>query len=139
MHAQQMFNTHPGVRGSGNDALIHCAEECYDCAQTCIACADACLGESQIAMLVACIRLDLDCAEICKATGAVATRRTGSNAMVLNAALAACAEACRACAQECRRHADYYDHCRICAEVCEHCVSACKEAAQALMNKASVQ
>ena len=139
MHAQQMISSHLAILGNSNEALIRCAEECFDCAQTCIACADACLGERQLDMLVACIRLDLDCADIAQATGAVATRRTGGSVMVLNAALAACAEACRACAQECRKHAERHEHCRICAEVCERCLSACKEAAASLRSRTSMQ
>ena len=48
MHAMQMISTHPDVRGSTNDVLIGCIEECYDCAQACVACADACLAEPQV-------------------------------------------------------------------------------------------
>jgi hypothetical protein len=62
MHAQQMIGTHPHVKGNTNDALIRCIEECFDCAQTCTSCADACLGESMVAQLTQCIRLNLDCA-----------------------------------------------------------------------------
>ena len=35
MQAQEMIATHPDVRGSTNDALIRCIEECYSCAQVC--------------------------------------------------------------------------------------------------------
>ncbi len=83
MHVQQIISTHPHVRGKTNDALIRCIEECYDCAQSCTACADACLGEQQVHQLTQCIRLDLDCADVCAATGAVASRRAGSNEEVI--------------------------------------------------------
>jgi len=43
--------------------------------------------------LTQCIRLNLDCADICAATGAMTSRRTGSNVDVLRAAMQACAEA----------------------------------------------
>jgi hypothetical protein len=52
MHAQQMISTHPHVKGSTNEALIRCIEECYDYAQTCTSCADACLGEEMVQHLV---------------------------------------------------------------------------------------
>ena len=75
-----------------------------------------------------CIRSNLDCADICAATGAMASRRTGSNEQVLRAAVQACAVACRACAEECQKHAEMHEHCRICAEACGRCAEACDAA-----------
>ena len=128
MHAQQMISTHPQVRGSTNDSLIKCIEECFDCAQTCTACADACLGEDMLDKLRQCIRLNLDCADLCIAAGKVASRRTGSNEGVLVATLQACEQACALCAEECDRHAKMHEHCRICAEACRRCEAACADA-----------
>lgn len=128
MHAQEMIRSHPQVHGSTNDALIRCIEECYDCAQICTSCADACLGEEMVQQLRQCIRLNLDCADICMATGAIATRRTGSNAEVMHRMLDACATACGLCAEECARHAKQHEHCRVCAEACQRCESACRTA-----------
>ena len=93
MHVQEIIRTHPHVRGSTNDALIRCIEACYDCAVACTACADACLGEPSVQQLTQCIRLNLDCADVCAATGAVATRRTGSNEEIIQLMLQACAAA----------------------------------------------
>ncbi|HWX51118.1 MAG TPA: four-helix bundle copper-binding protein [Roseomonas sp.] len=129
MRAQEMIRTHPQVKGNVNDALIRCIEECYSCAQTCIACADACLGEQMVQQLAQCVRLDLDCADVCVATGALATRRTGSNEALLRQMLTICETACRTCAEECDRHAGMHEHCRICAEACRRCAKACQEAA----------
>jgi|TARA_A100001391_G_scaffold192940_1_gene167620 hypothetical protein len=81
-----------------------------------------------VADLRQCIRLNLDCADICIATGAMSSRRTGANVEVLRATIQACAEACRVCAEECGRHADQHEHCRICADSCRSCESACKDA-----------
>ncbi|WP_375262682.1 hypothetical protein [Palleronia sp.] len=75
-----------------------------------------------------CVRLNLDCAEICAATGAMASRRTGSNEAVLAAAIKACAEAGNRCGEECGKHVDKHEHCRICAESCGRCAAACDEA-----------
>jgi len=128
MHVREMISTHPHFQGKAADALLACIEQCYACAQTCTSCADACLGEAEIAPLVQCIRRNLDCADLCMATGAMASRRTGSNIEVLRAALNACAEACRVCGTECRGHAEMHEHCRICADACQSCEQACRTA-----------
>uniref|UniRef100_UPI0038991ECB four-helix bundle copper-binding protein n=1 Tax=Microvirga roseola TaxID=2883126 RepID=UPI0038991ECB len=128
IHAHEMISTHPHVKGSTNDVLIRCIEECFDCAQTCTSCADACLGEGMVAELTQCIRRNMDCADICMATGTVATRRTGSNEEVIRRMLAACMDACRTCGEECERHAGMHEHCRICAEACRRCEQACRQA-----------
>lgn len=133
MHAQEMIRTHPHVKGNMNEALVRCINECYDCAQTCIACADACLGEQSVQELTQCIRLNQDCADVCDATGAVATRRTGSNEDLIRSMLDSCAIACRICAEECERHAGEHEHCRICAESCRRCEEACQEAKRSMM------
>ncbi|NYZ17521.1 four-helix bundle copper-binding protein [Azospirillum sp. RWY-5-1] len=132
MMARAMIATHPDVKGSVNDALIRCIEDCYSCAQACTACADACLAEDMVAELRQCIRLNLDCADLCTATGSIATRRTGSNEAVIRLTVQACTEACRICAEECERHAAMHEHCRICAESCRRCETACREALDSL-------
>jgi hypothetical protein len=128
MHVRQMISTHPHARGSTNDTLIRCIEECYDCAQLCTSCADACLGEKDVQRLTQCIRMNLDCANVCLATGALSTRRTGSNEQLIVRMLDSCADACRLCAEECERHAGKHEHCRICAEACRRCEKACHDA-----------
>ncbi len=128
MHVREMISSHPHVVGSTADALLACIEACYDCAQTCTSCADACVAEETVAELRQCIRLNLDCADICVATGAMASRRTGSNREVLRAAIETCADACRICGEECERHAQMHEHCRVCAETCRRCEDACNQA-----------
>jgi hypothetical protein len=133
MHAQDMISTHPQVKGTINAALIACIEACYDCAQVCTSCADACLGEAEVAKLTQCIRFNLDCAAICDTTGAVATRRTGSNEVIIRQMLHVCAIACRACAEDCERHT-HMQHCKVCAETCRRCEQCCHEAHRSLAN-----
>lgn len=128
MRARAMIATHADVRGDVNEALIACIEACFDCAQACVSSADACLAEGTVADLRQCIRLNLDCADVCAATGAVASRRTGSNETVIRQMLQACATACRICGDECARHADMHAHCRVCMEACRQCERACVEA-----------
>lgn len=132
MHAQAMISTHPHVQGKTDDALIRCIEECYDCTQTCTSCADACLGEANVKDLTQCIRANLDCADLCAATGAVATRRTGSNEAVIRAMLEACALACDICGQECARHGAMMKHCRVCADACRTCEQSCRNALRSM-------
>lgn len=124
MHAREMISAHPDAKGSVSEPLIACIEACYACAQTCTSCADACIAEDDVAQLRQCIRLDLDCADMCSATGALASRRAGSNQEVLRTMIEACALACRVCAEECEKHA-HHEHCKVCAEECRHCEEAC--------------
>lgn len=128
MQAQDMIATHPHVAGAADAALIRCIEECFACAQACTACADACLGEESVGELTQCIRLNLDCADVCSATGTVATRQTGTNQDTLRAMIAACSVACRSCGEECARHAAHHRHCQICAVACKRCEEACRAA-----------
>ena len=132
MHAQQMISSHPDVRGNTNDVLIRCIEECYDCAQVCISCADAGLAGHMVQELRQCIRLNMDCADICATTGKIATRRTGSNEELIRLMLDACAAACRMCGMECGRHAAQHDHCELCAEACRRCEQACMAAMESI-------
>ncbi|MFC5068545.1 four-helix bundle copper-binding protein [Flaviflagellibacter deserti] len=139
MHTQQMIATHPHVQGSTNDALIRAIDIAADCALICTSCADACLGEPMAAELTQCIRLDLDCADVCATTASVATRRTGSNEALIKSMLEVCSEACRVCGEECARHADHHEHCRICADTCRQCEQACREAAASISPGRSAQ
>ena len=78
MHVEQVLAAHPQLRGDVGDAVIHAIEACHDCAQTCIACADACLAEDLVHELAECIRLNLDCVDICQPAGGVLTRRSAA-------------------------------------------------------------
>ena len=130
--AMPMLETYPRDFNVAADALARCIDECHSCAETCTLCADDCLSEPDVASLVKCIRLDLDCADICTATGRVIARQTEYDANVTRAILAACAQACRSCGDECEGHADHHEHCRICAESCRRCEQACNELLSAM-------
>ena len=130
MNTQQMISAHPDVKGDFSPPLMRCIDACLACAQTCTSCADACLAETQVIDLRQCIRLDLDCADLCEATASLASRRTGSNEEVLLRSLEVCALACRRCAEECERHGQHHEHCRLCAEECRRCEHACRLALQ---------
>ena len=82
---------------------------------------------SLVADLRDCIRTDLDCADVCAATAALLSRRTGSNLEVVKAQLTACRTACAACADDCEQHAEMHEHCKHCARACRRCEKACAD------------
>lgn len=98
-------------------ALNHCAVECNHCAT-------ACLDEQDVKMLATCIRLDIDCADICNLTASLLARGSEHG----NHLKKECAEVCDACAQECEKHAKMgMEHCRVCAEACRSCAEMCRK------------
>ncbi|MCW3090947.1 MAG: hypothetical protein JWP81_2016 [Ferruginibacter sp.] len=97
------------------DALNNCAVECSHCAM-------ACLEEEDVKMLTNCIRLDLDCAEICRTTATLLSRGSEHG----NHLLKECAEVCKKCADECEKHR-HMEHCEVCAEVCYKCAQECMD------------
>jgi len=132
MQTREMIATHPDVNGRVNPALIEAIDAAYACAQTCTSCADACLAEEMVAQLRQCIRLNLDCADICATTATLGTRRTGSDEEVIRKLLDACITVCRLCGAECQKHAARHEHCRICAESCRQCQAACESALRSI-------
>ncbi len=132
MHVREMIATNPKLSANLKDALIRCIEECYGCAQTCSACADASLGEDMVKDMVQCIRLCLDCSDLCYTTGVILSRRGGGAEPVIRRTLEACAEGCARAGAECSRFADRMQHCRICAEACHSCEEACLTAMVAI-------
>ena len=122
-----MLESHPGPIGLDRTQLAATIDTIIMCGEACTVCADACLSEDTVATLVACIRLDLDCADICATAARVLSRHTGFDVSVARAQLEACIDACMACAAEGARHAEMHEHCRICAEACVRCERACRE------------
>ena len=110
----------PGVLSETIDAL-------NDCAQACTADSDADLREADVASMVTCIRLCLDCTDVCTATVAVISRRAAYDQAVIRPVLEACAATCARCAVECERHAAEHEHCRVCGQACRRCEQACRE------------
>lgn len=74
-HARTMLDAYPKDLGSiDKNKLAECIMACFECAQTCTACVDACLSEDMAAELKKCIRINLDCVDICVATGRILFR-----------------------------------------------------------------
>lgn len=127
-----MVKAHPDRPSHGN-AISHCIDACFACVQTCMACADACLSENRVDKLITCIRLNLDCAAVCSATGTVMTRTNKvGHRQLLEAQLTTCIAFCRTCATECERHAGIHKHCEVCARICTECAEACNDMLQSM-------
>lgn len=97
------------------DLLLECATECNHCAS-------ACLDEQDVKMLARCIKLDLDCAEICYLTASFLSRGSEHAEHLMKE----CAEICEDCAKECEKH-QHMEHCKRCAEICHECAEACSQ------------
>ena len=114
------FNLDAGVLAATIDAL-------NDCAQACTADADDDLSEQNLAELVKCVRLCLDCADVCDATVRVTSRQTEYDATLTKSLLETCTATCKSCGDECERHAQMHEHCRLCAVACRRGERACRE------------
>lgn len=130
-HTREMLESHPRPMRMDGDQFADAINTLAGCAQSCTICADACLGEQMVEQLVRCIRLNLDCADVCAATAALLSRQTEPDWSLISDQLRACATACRVCGDECERHADMHEHCRICAEHCRECEQVCNQLLQA--------
>jgi hypothetical protein len=131
-YARQLLDTYPGTVTLDADVLAATIDALSDCAQACTADVDADLREQNLAEMVKCIRLCLDCADICAATAAVTSRQTAYDANVTRPLLEACVVSCKACGDECERHARHHAHCRVCEQACRRCEQACRRLLDAM-------
>ena len=102
-----------------------CIEACVECWIACEVCSNACLHEDDVQKMVRCIRLDRDCAAICRLAAEGMFRGSEMAAQICRL----CAEICEACGEECEKHAEHHDHCRACAEACRRCAEECRRMA----------
>jgi hypothetical protein len=104
-------------------ALPHKAliDQLIDCGLACENCIAQCLRERDVNMMVRCMELDRDCADLCFQTARLLVR----DSEIIERWVKACSEVCSLCAQECRKHE--MDHCQLCANACEQCAKACHE------------
>lgn len=87
---------------SSFDIATHCAVACEYCARSCMGMPD----------MVKCVRICLDCAEICRTSATYMVR----GSYFMSHIARACADICDACAEECERHE--MKHCQKCATLC---------------------
>ena len=126
-YARQMLDTYSRTFNIDAGLLVAAIDALSDCVQACNADNAADLGEQNVTEMVKCIRLCLDCADICTATMGVTSRQTDYDANVTRPLLEACVAICRSCGDECERHARMHEHCRVCAEACRRCEQACRD------------
>ena len=124
MSIANMIAAHPDVAGALNESLARAARHTMFCTAICTSCADACVAEKED--MRQCIRTCLDCADVCDATFKLATRRTGSNELLLEETLQLCVTACDICAEECAKHE--HEHCVRCAQMCQETAQDCRAA-----------
>ena len=130
----KMFAAHPDPVTANGDAAHACIAAATECALVCTVCADACLGEEDVKAQVKCIRLNLDCAAVCRLTAELLARPSRRDEPALHAQLDACIRMCTACGDECGRHAAMgMEHCAVCAESCRACADACRKMAASLV------
>jgi len=121
-----VLSTHPFASASSfQNALIPALQHLAACIEACTSCADACLAEDTVVQLRRCIRLNLDCADICSTTSRILSRQTESVGDLLHAQLHACVLACGLCADECHHHRKMHEHCLHCEQCCRKCQEAC--------------
>ena len=95
-------------------------ESLQNCAAACEQCADACLDEDNVESMIACIRLDRDCADICNTAARLLSRNTDANIALIEL----CKDICGQCAKECESHD--HEHCQRCAHACRRCEEQCR-------------
>ena len=94
----------------------------FECATMCEHCSSSCLEEEDVKMMAGCIRLDRDCADICRLTATLLSRGSEHGIHLLKE----CIEVCESCAKECKKYTRM-QHCKQCAEACDKCVDVCSE------------
>ena len=131
-YARQMLDTYSSSASADAEVLAAAIDALSDCAQACNADVDADLSEQNLADMVTCIRLCLECTDICTATVGVISRPAAYDASVTRPLLEACVASCKSCGNECERHAQMHAHCRVCEQACRRCEQACRELLAAL-------
>jgi uncharacterized membrane protein len=126
-YARQMLDTYKSAYSADATLLAATIDALTDCAQACTADTAADIGERNLADMVRCIRLCLDCTDVCTATAAVISRQAEYDAAVTRPLLEACAAICKSCGDECEHHARMHEHCRVCEQACRRCERACRE------------
>lgn len=112
------------LRAGDKKEAENCDSCCGDCRATCLACVDSCLDEEG---RKECIKLCLDCADIC----AICTSITSRKGPMAKEILELCIIACEKCAAECSKHADD-KACQECAAACKRFANECRDVIAAL-------
>jgi hypothetical protein len=131
-YASQLLDSYPRTINVDAGILTAAIDALTDCAQACTSDADDDLSEPNVGELVKCVRLCLDCADICATTAGVTSRQTDYDANVTRLLLQACVASCKSCGDECQRHAMMHAHCQVCEQACRRCEQACRQLLDAM-------
>jgi hypothetical protein len=132
VYARRLLDTYPRRVALEADIVAAAIEALNNCAQACSTDIDANLSAPDLPDMVTCIRLCLNCADVCTATARVASRPAEWEDDVIRPLLKACVASCKACGDECEHHGHMHEHCRVCAEACRRCEQACQDLLAAL-------
>ena len=100
-YARQMLDTFARTDDVDDDLLAAAIDALSDCAQACDADTAADLSEQNVSEMITCIRLCLDCVDVCTATVGVLSRQTAYDPTVTRPLMEACIAICRNCGDEC--------------------------------------
>ena len=92
----------------------------YECQTKCKECFNACLEERSLDTLRKCLKLTVECANVCELTASSIVYEGDFRPEVL----ALCIRACEECRIECSVHNSL--HCVECAALCGECTEACR-------------
>ena len=92
-YARQMLDSYRRSVDIDPDTVAAAIEALDDCAQACTADVDANLSEPNVDEMVRCIRLCLQCTDICSTAGAVSSRLGDCEADVIRPLIEACVAA----------------------------------------------
>jgi hypothetical protein len=96
----------------------------YTCADACDSCASVCLAGEDMTKTARCVRLDIECANLCRTTASLLS----SDSAFARRLCGLCADVCDTCAIECARHREM-EHCVRCADTCKACATECRRIA----------
>ena len=131
-YTKQMLDTYQRTFNIDATVLAVAINALGDCAQACAVDVTADLSEHDLGEMVKCIRLCLDCVDVCTAAVGITSRLAQSDDTVIKPLLEASVASCRSCGDECERHAQMHEHCQVCAEACRRCENACRELIDAI-------
>src|SRR5260370_7554865 len=112
-YARQMLETYPRDVNVDPGVLAATIDALNDCTQACAADADADLSEPNVAELVTCIRLCLECTDVCGATVGGDSRQAAYDATVVKPLLRPCVAPCKTSAHPSHRPPPTPEHSRL--------------------------
>ena len=100
-----------------------CMEYCLRCMAACEHCAVSCLQETHSDKMKECIRMDMQCAVLCRTTAEMLAMDSEFSPYLCKL----CADVCEKCGHICSQHE--HDHCQKCAKACHECAEKCHQIA----------